>query len=155
MRILALGTMFGGTTRFYNALCAAGYNVGHNAVRPDGMVRCVPRKDYMFYLSGYDFILHLVCSPSQVLPRLFEEAPMSLSRAQRVHYAETQYIEVNRYISSLADKRLRVEYMGEDWPRELYKPAQFTRHRDLCKPRPTIRLNENVRALAREYGYDI
>jgi hypothetical protein len=155
MKILVLGTPFSGTLRIYHMLKLANYDVGHVSVHRDGLVNSVmiirPQLELKHYL-GYDHIYHLVSSPLNTLSQLAALAP---HRVGKFTWAEAVWLDTNRYLDIISERRIRVEHMEEDWPATLFKPKGFSRFRLTSKPIRAAVLSDAVRALAIEYGYKI
>jgi len=154
MKILVLGTPFSGAARLCNLLRLAGYHVGNGTVDRDGIVNTllVTRDASPKHYLGYEHIFHMVGNPIVVLTRL---CTMSPTRAGRFTWAETVYVNTNRYIASIAEARIRIECMDKDWPSILFKPKQFTRYRRMSRPLRAVKLSDDVRRMAKEYGYEL
>jgi hypothetical protein len=151
MKILVLGTPFSGAARMCNTLRLAGYKVGNGTVERDGMVNMIlvwPGISVQHYL-GYEHIFHMVSNPITVLARMRSISPPRTNR----NWAEAAYISTNEYIASIAEARIRVDHVEEDWPTALFKPKQFSRYRDNGKPGMPVKLSVAVKQMAKEYGY--
>jgi hypothetical protein len=119
MKILVVGAPFSGTRQMYNMLRSAGYEVGYNCQMSDGMVSELKPVNY-YYANGYDYKYQIVSNPFYTISVLAREK-------RRLRIAAEEWLTINTTAVNIAKRCLRIEYINDEWPVELYRPKAFSR----------------------------
>lgn len=158
MKILVLGAPGSGLEYAHRALREAGYDVGMDEIKRDGMVYCVDHR-IGYSLGGFRYTYHLVHNPLAAIPRIrkFMGGRTTLSEAADFWMWAVQTIEKD------TKRFIRIEEMRAMWPLQLLKPTNFSKPRraKFLKPLSVKKLygeipdGDRIIEKANTYGYHI
>jgi len=140
MKMLVLATAHGGAKQMCNMLQSAGYDVNLNAYGKNGIVKQVP-SEKIFYVGDIKRVYVVVANPLPIISLLRVDATVKKEKLKwAIDTWEFNQRQLMREATSMAlpqgvtPQYIRIEKLREDWPKELFKPKNFSRYKaPACK----------------------
>ena len=153
MKLLVIGAPYSGIPQMVLMLRSAGYDVGEECIRRDGMVKTF-RDGCEINTRGFEHVLHLVRNPLYSIPYYMRDPKLADGRMRdRINSAAFAWSDFNTRIQLIAGRFIRIEMMGSDWPVWLFSPKKHFRVRNIKPDISMSRMPQNIIEQGRRYSY--